>query len=112
MKTLNIDKPDPPPMEVINVKDSGTIRIGHVTPIPSTENDMYTTSTGPITKEKRKRTEKWRIVYIRNEARTEGASEDEHSRKPGSDLNQEPKKIAKICDVALGDSLMFDEEYL
>lgn len=43
MNMLNIQKPSPPPLQNINSEDAGTNRVGHVTPVPSTIQDMSVT---------------------------------------------------------------------
>lgn len=46
IKTLNIEKPVPQTLEVINVEDADATRFGHVTPIQPSLHAMYITFGG------------------------------------------------------------------
>lgn len=40
MRMLKIQNPAPPPLEIIDLDDASTTRVGHLTPVPSTIQDM------------------------------------------------------------------------
>lgn len=113
IKTLNMQKPAPPPLEFINVEDADDTHGGHLSPIPSTVHGMYIIYVGKSlrVKEKGKHTGKMVTGSGRRKAeRTGGESNDGQTSTTAGFVTMESEEVVfDVFDVSPASSMMFNE---